>query len=44
MATLFAPTDEAIMEVAPTEEALMALLADTAKLADILTYHVIVGE
>lgn len=44
VATLFAPTDEAIMEVAPTEEALMALLADTAKLADILKYHVIVGE
>ncbi|KAL4425192.1 hypothetical protein ABPG75_009208 [Micractinium tetrahymenae] len=42
VATLFAPTDNAINALG--EETLNALLADPAKLAEILKYHVIVGE
>lgn len=42
MATLFAPTDEAFQAVGA--DTLDSLLADPAALAQILKYHVIVGE
>ncbi|MGK0273123.1 MAG: transforming growth factor-beta-induced protein [Cocleimonas sp.] len=40
--TVFAPTDDAFALLG--EDTINALLADTDTLADILTYHVIVGE
>ena len=40
--TLFAPTDEAFQKLPPG--ALDALLADKAKLAAVLTYHVVPGK
>ncbi|KAL4435575.1 hypothetical protein ABPG77_002538 [Micractinium sp. CCAP 211/92] len=42
VATLFAPTDEAFTALG--EATLQTLLDDPAKLAEILKYHVIVGE
>lgn len=39
--TVFAPTDEAFKRLAPG--ALNALLKDTRKLKDVLTYHVVPG-
>ena len=40
--TVFAPTDEAFASIAP--ETLNGLLADTEKLAAVLTYHVVPGR
>ena len=40
--TVFAPSNEAISRIPPTD--LDALLADTDRLTEVLTYHVIAGE
>jgi uncharacterized surface protein with fasciclin (FAS1) repeats len=40
--TIFAPSDDAFEEIPEADRA--AILADTAQLTNILTYHVITGE